>query len=375
MLACLLLAFVMDEFERVEGPALKDAATGGMAHDSLSFAELGNLPNVLRDSRSALLVVKTDQGNLARLLVAPAYKKPPDGGKPLPVLLVEKLDTFEAGAATKRLARARDLILYDGFLLDLDSGGVVPEGMGGDLRFSGAESPMLEAVAPRKILTFADPLLPPDDGPGRPSHGRLVRPGDFAGRYRIFTNGQGSGNLDLKVGADGELTGRFASEQTGGSYKVAGRVGEGGANRVRFTVALPRVGEDFEGLLFSGGKGAIVGSYTLIERTFGFLAIREGGTLAPEGEDLGEAKLDDMAPGKVVVAVGGDAIWVDGKPIEADALAGTIAGAVAQEPRTWVLLKVEDDVPWSVVRRAIEQIQESAPEAIRFHLLPAKPPG
>ena len=43
----------------------------------LGFRELEALPSVLRDSRSALVLVKTDQGNLARLLVSPGFRKRP----------------------------------------------------------------------------------------------------------------------------------------------------------------------------------------------------------------------------------------------------------------------------------------------------------
>ena len=107
----------------------------------LTVAEIAGLPSVLHDSRAALLVATTDRGNLARMLVSVALRKAPGGGgEPVPVLVLERFDTFEAGRMANRLARGRDLILFDGFRFDLDGGQVVPEGQGGDLQFQAADA-------------------------------------------------------------------------------------------------------------------------------------------------------------------------------------------------------------------------------------------
>jgi hypothetical protein len=260
------------------------------ARERLTIGEIGNLPNVLRGTRSGVVVATTDQGNLARLLVVPALRKPPGGeGEPAPILVLERFETFEAPRATSRLARGRDLILFDGFRLDLDSGQVVPEGQGGDVQFlaSGEGGPRLVALDKARLYTLAKSPLGDAPEPGRPSAGRAVLPGDFAGRYRLFANGQWSGTLELKVEDKGVVAGSFRSDQTGTSYKVTGQVAADAPQKVLFEAEMPRTRLAFTGYLWTEGKGAMAGTVSLLGRDFGFFALRDGGRFAPEGADAG----------------------------------------------------------------------------------------
>src|SRR4051812_45530978 len=54
-----------DEFERIEGEALAGVPRNNesTAHEQLTVGEIDALPNVLRESRSALLLATTDRGN------------------------------------------------------------------------------------------------------------------------------------------------------------------------------------------------------------------------------------------------------------------------------------------------------------------------
>ena len=112
-LAVLLLAAATaggDEIDRVEGETLAQIPRSPDAKPlaRLTVAEIVGLPSVLHDSRAALLVATTDGGNLARMLVSVALRKPPGGGgEPTPVLVLERFDTFEAGRLANRLARGR----------------------------------------------------------------------------------------------------------------------------------------------------------------------------------------------------------------------------------------------------------------------------
>ncbi len=66
-----------DEFSRLEGPhffALIGRADA-RARSSLTFRELEALPVVLRNERTAFVIARTDQGNLAKLLVSPGLRK------------------------------------------------------------------------------------------------------------------------------------------------------------------------------------------------------------------------------------------------------------------------------------------------------------
>lgn len=276
-LALLGLVGPPDDFERLDGRALRDAAEGpdAEAHEALSLEEIGALPSLLPGTRSALLVVRTGAGNVAAVLVAPGRRRAPGtDGEPVPVLIVERLATF---AGPDRQARAEALLLFDGFRLDLDSGHVVPEGQGGDLAFRLGEGgrARLEAAEGTTLYTLAK--LPPLPGPpaGRPSTGQAVLPTDFSGRYRLFANGHWTGTLDLEADAAGAVLGTFRSEETGSTYPVTGQVAADAPNKVNFTAKFPRSTLEFEGYLFTEGKAAMAGTALLLDRTFGFYAIRD----------------------------------------------------------------------------------------------------
>ena len=355
-----------DEFDRIDGAALaKVIAEGGPARrDRLSFAELGALPAVLRDARgSTLLIVATDSGNPARLLVAPALKASrPADGKPVPVLAIERFDTFDAADPATRLARGKDLVLYAGFRLDLDAGQIVPEGQGGDLQFVG-EGPALVPIGPATLFAPATSPVPPAVGAARPSSGRVV-PGDFSGRYRLSADGRFGGVLTLDAGPTGDLKGRYASDLNGSSYPVEGKIGDPSPELVRFTVAYPRARHDFEGRLWTEGKSAIAGTATLLGRPHGFVAVREGASLAPGGV---EVAMDEIQrPGRVAIDVTAEGCMLDGQPLEPPALTEALRARVMADPETWVELRPDAATPYSAVARAIDAARSAGVAAVRL---------
>lgn len=362
-----------DEFERLEATLLNDliAGKGSSAADFLTVDQLGNLPRVLRDTRSALVLASSDQGNPARLLVEPGFRKGPKG-ELVPILVLERFDTFEGGPATSRLARGRGVILFDGFRFDLDTGQVVPDAQGGDIQFltTGDEGPRLAALGSSKLFTVKS--LPPETAaPGKPTAGRTVQPGDFAGRFRLFADGRWSGRLDLSVDEDGLISGKFRSDQTGSTYAVTGLAAADAPEAVRFAVELPRARLQFEGRLWTDGKGALAGSGTMLDKTFGFFAIREGGRVAPLGEDVEPINRDEVRPQGLVIAIRPDGKLQSGnETIEAVNLVATIRKAVETEPKTWVLLRVPEEMPYSKVRAILDTIQDAGIKNIR--LVPAE---
>jgi hypothetical protein len=364
-----------DEFERIEGEALaavprsKDATP----REQLTIREMDALPSVLRESRSALLVATTGQGNFARLLVSLALRKAPGSDRePEPVLVLERFDTFEAGNLANRLARGKDLILFDGFRVDLDSGQVVPEDQGGDLQFQfpagGEGGPRLLALGKAKLYTLAKAPILESAASARPSIGRAVLPGDFAGRYRLFANGQWSGVLDLKVDPSGAVSGRFRSDLNGAAYPVSGQVAADVPHKVAFTVKFPRTRQDYEGYLWTEGKGALAGTLTMLDRAFGFFALREGGRFAPEGEDVGPltGHKEASTPGRRTVVVRKGQYTLDGQPRTDPELTEALKKAIAAEPATWVLLQVSDDEPFGAIQHAFEVIGAAGVGTIRL---------
>jgi hypothetical protein len=377
-LTCLLLGAISargDEFERIEGEALagvprsKDATP----HEGLTLREIDALPTLLRDARSPLLIATTDQGNFTRILVTPAFRKSAGGeGKPVPVLVLERFDTFEGGNIGTRLARGKDLLLFDGFQVDLDSGQVVPEGQGGDLKFvvGEKENPRLIALGKAKLYTLSKaPAVAMTESP-RPSSGRAVIPTDFTGRYRLFANGQWSGTLELKVDREGAVSGRFRSDLNGTSYPVEGRAAADVPQKITFTITYPRTRQDFDGLIWTDGKGALAGTLTMLDRAYGFFAIREGGRFAPEGEDVSALTKGHDQPGRRIVVVRKGQLTLDGTPKSPDELTDALKKAVATDPATWVVIQADDHETFAAVRQAIEAINASGVTWIRLAPVP-----
>jgi len=328
-----------DQFEQLDGPMLVRLIRGpeATARPSLTVVDLGAMPALLRDSRSALVLARTDAGNPARLLLLPELRKPAGGREePFP-------------------------------------GQVVPEGQGGDVVFraGGAPGPRLEAIGEARLFTLARPPAFDNARTPQPTPGRAVLPADFAGRYRLFANGQWSGTLDLKAEARGVVTGRFRSDLHGTSYAVTGQVAADAAQKLRFAIAFPRARQEFEGYLWGEGKGAMAGTASLLDRSFGFFAVREGGRYAPEGRDLGPLDSPDAdRPGRHLVEINGREIRLDGKPVSPGALTATLkalAEAEAEVP-PWASIRTSPELASGDIRKVVEAIRAAGIATIRLDL-------
>jgi hypothetical protein len=117
-----------------------------------------------------------------------------------------------------------------------------------------------------------------------------VLPGDFNGRYLLLANGQASGTLELAVDPAGAVSGRFRSDRSGTVYPVTGKVATDLPRKIAFTIQLPRTRQDYEGLLWTEHKNVISGTVLLLDHPYGFLAVREGASLNPEGRELDRKK-------------------------------------------------------------------------------------
>jgi hypothetical protein len=267
-----------DDFGRLDGKVLeKVSSQTAPAPGPLTLTAIARLPAVLPGSRSPLLVARSNEKGMSRMLVAPALRKRAGGGEPIPVLIIERLDSFAAGESNTRRAHAQDLMLFDGFEFDLDAGQVVPKGQGGDLRFTveGEGGPRLVALDDARLYIPEANPLPAAPDPGKPSPGRTVVPTDFGGVFRLIADGQWTGLLELKVSPEGEVTGKFASDLNGTVYPVAGEVSRESPQKVNFRVNFPRAEQEFEGRLFTEGKNAMAGTVTMLGKSYGFYALRE----------------------------------------------------------------------------------------------------
>ena len=240
-----------DDFSRLEGASLFDIPSRAETRTAaaLSYRDLEALPPGLSDERAAFVIVKTDQGNLAKVLVTPAFKKltPAAGGvSSVPVLILERFETIDSLDRRSFKARGKGITLFEGFQFDLDSGQVVPDRLGGDIvcRAQGSAEPGLQAVGSCRLYTLEKPLPRNSPVAGQPSSGRAILVGDFSGRFDLVADGQWSGRLDLAVDADGTVSGSFRSEKNGTAYPVAGKVGDGAPQRIRFEIRFPRARQD-----------------------------------------------------------------------------------------------------------------------------------
>ena len=129
-----------DEFGRLEGaPFFELASRDGRACPRA--IDLPRAGSVARGSpgRTSRPGDREDRsGNLAKMLVSPGLRKlkPSEKDGPLvPVLVMERFETIDAGDRRSFKARGKELTLFDGFQFDLDAGQVVPEGLGRRHRF------------------------------------------------------------------------------------------------------------------------------------------------------------------------------------------------------------------------------------------------
>ncbi len=277
------VAAAADEFDRYTGSVLSKVTSsdGAMAVEQLSFSELVRATSVLRETTGCFVVVRSDEGNWAKLVLRSAIRKQGDGEQP--IVVIERYQTIRAGTDGGRLAAGKDVYLFDGFRFNLDIGQVVPADGGEDIEFhkDGASGGFLHAVGKAKMFLIQKPLVQPADGENAgPSPGPVV-PSDVAGKYRLVADGKWSGRLTLAVSKSGEITGSYVSDQTGGDYPVTGFVARP-THHVKFSVELPAARQEFEGRFWTRGKNAMAGMVTLTGLQFGFVAVREGTELMPK---------------------------------------------------------------------------------------------
>jgi hypothetical protein len=195
-----------------------------------------------------------------------------------------------------------------------------------------------------------------------------VRAGDFAGRYHLFANGQWSGTLDLKVDDAGGVSGRFRSDSSGAAYPVSGQAAPDVAHKVSFHIKFPRTQQNYEGFLWTEGKGAIAGRMTMLDRAYGFFAVRDGGRIVFEGDDVGSLAEKEGAatPGRKTVVASKGQYTLDGEPRTDHELTDLLKQAVAAEPATWVLLRVSHDEPFAAIEHAFELIGTAGVRTVRL---------
>lgn len=241
----------------------------------LTSSEILEHDRVLPGIPSAMLIVRTNGGRWAKLLVQ-AGKQKIDADRAIPILSIERFVTYKEGEEQTILASGKQQSLYHGFRFSLDLGQVVPEEVGGDLRFVlKGEKVFTEPIGKARLylLTKHDPALEPRKG-GKFVMGPRFTVKAFNGTFRLFDDGRRSGKLVLKVEDENRLTGAYYSDKDGQKYELFGKVGSP-LHGIEFTIKFPRTEQTFKGLMFTGNAQAIAGTSKLLDRETAFYAVRD----------------------------------------------------------------------------------------------------
>jgi hypothetical protein len=375
LLASLSTAARADDFDRLGEVDLSRPVLQQHARkvDGLGFRDLAALPAVLRDARTSLLIVVTDQGNVARLVASPGFRKAPDDPNKLtPTLVLDRFETRDPANRSAPAARGKEVWLFDGFGYDLDAGQVVPADMGADIRFvaAGPDDGRLSPVGKAEMLAVETLPPVPKASADRPSEGRVVRTSDYAGRFRLAANGVWSGLLELKVDAEGVVSGDFQSDAGGAARPVTGKAAAGGDHGIAFTISFPRTKQEYTGWLWGEGKNVIAGSVTMINQTFSFVAIREGATasLASLGLKLAGPTSDRQLAHTLALYASGEQFLLDavptGRPISD--LPSVLAELLKAEPDASIVVKAPGAIAFERVRRFVQTIEDAGARSIRL---------
>jgi hypothetical protein len=265
-----------DVFDYYTNPVLDKMLEGKNVKEikQLTPNDIIDHDRVLPGIPSAFLIVRTNGDRLVKLLVQ-AAKQRVDAERSVPILYIERFITYKEGEEQTRHAEGKNLSLFAGFRLGLDLGQVVPDALGGDLRFVVEGNKVhVEPVGKAKLylVTKHDPAVVPKKA-GKFVMGGKFDPKYFAGTFRLHDDGRRSGKLTLKVDDEGSVTGTYYSDKDGQKYEVEGKIGTP-HHAIEFRVKFPRSEQVFKGMLFTGDGKAIAGTSRLAERDSAFYAVR-----------------------------------------------------------------------------------------------------
>lgn len=263
-------AIAADAFDRHTTKWLQKGIRGQSPLKRVSLQQAGKLKSIGPQVASPCIVVRTNDGNLAKVLLGWGFRR--GGDKLVPVLLLERFVTYRAGRGDTTAAAGKDVMLFAGFHFNLDIGQVVPAGQGGDVQFT--QKGELEPLGNAKIYGLSGSQLPaPKNGAG-PENRDGVSPRDFTGTWKVTVDGRWHGEMELELQDNGRLRGKYTSKESKSTYDVSGRIARL-RHHVKLTIRLENAGESIDAFLFTRDKSVMAGSATLAGRDFGFYAVRE----------------------------------------------------------------------------------------------------
>ncbi len=272
------LAARADSFDDYTNPLVAKAAKSADAQKlpKLTTDQMVEHRSVLSGVPGTFVVVKTNEGRWAKLLLQPGARQKVSATESVPILLIDRFVTYREGEERTVQAAGKNVQLYGDFRFSLDLGQVVPAALGGDLRFVvEKDSEYVETVGMAEMYLITKHLseATPKKAP-KLTIGATFEPRYFEGTYKLYDDGRRSGELHLKVDERGDVTGHLFSDKEGKKYEVEGKVGTPVAHAIQFKVFYPQTFQTFDGLLFTGDGRAITGSSRILGRETGFYALR-----------------------------------------------------------------------------------------------------
>ncbi|HVW00636.1 MAG TPA: hypothetical protein VHB77_09855 [Planctomycetaceae bacterium] len=274
---CLLLvgrpALALDAFDRQTADAIKAVAAEQKPLASVSMDEAGRWKLLGAGIESPCIIVKTNAGQWSKALLTWGFRKGPDD-KPVAVLMLDRYVTYGTGSTS--VASGKEIMLFPGFQFNLGIGQVVPAGFGGDLEFTSAG--VLKPIGKAQIFAVNGPpaTAAAEGGRAAPRDHEGVLPADFAGTWKVDSDGRWIGVWELEVDEDGNAEGSFLSQESQSTYPVTGKLGAL-PNQMKLEVKFANATQSVDAYLWSRDKSAMAGTATLAGRKFGFYAVREEG--------------------------------------------------------------------------------------------------
>jgi hypothetical protein len=264
-------AFAADVFDRHTLRELQRGHEQGPTAAQLALADAAKLKPLAANVGSPCVIVKTDDGNFAKVLLGWGLRKGAE--QPTPVVLLERFVTYRADRPGLTAAAGKDVMLFPGFQFNLDIGQVVPAGHGADLEFTADGA--VRAVGEATLVPVNGSLLAPADKAARPDpqahDGVIVE--DFAGAWKIDADGRWQGEWELIVAENGRVAGTFVSDDSQNRYEITGQ-SAAVPHQLRLDVFLANTQMQVDAYLWTKDKSQMAGTISLTGRRFGFHATR-----------------------------------------------------------------------------------------------------
>lgn len=261
-----------DVFDRQTSSTIKKLIESNDAVAEITLESSAKLKPLSASITSPCVLIKTDEGNLAKALISWGGLKR-TSGKQIPILLIERYTTYREDRPDLTKAHGKDVMLFPGFGFNFDLGQVVPVEEGADIEFT--EKGTLKGRGAAKIVPMNPPQLSATDASSK--HDPLDHEGviakDFSGTWKLNADGRWLGEWELKVDEGGRATGKFTSDESRNTYDLSGQVGSL-PNNLKLDVFLANAQMAVDAYLWTKDKSMMAGTVTLSDRKFGFVATR-----------------------------------------------------------------------------------------------------